>query len=131
MPGPPYFKPDNRAWIKVAWTTPQTTQVLEFLLDSGANRSAVQLPNALGLTLRSIVRAGTASAASQQMMLMGGGTMEFDVTDSQTGTATTVRYTGDVLVTSVDVVGTEVLAALRLQFWMNYSATPSRPELTT
>jgi len=124
MAGPPYFGPDGRPSAEIDWTATQRPMCAKnFLLDTGATRSCVDVDTAIGLTLMGAVSMQQ-PAGVVQVLLMGGGTIGLEVTDSSTGSSVNVQYTGEVLLTKVNLVGQEVFQALRLNLTLDYGKNP-------
>jgi hypothetical protein len=126
MPGQPYLGADNRPRTQVDWTASagSSPKTLEFLIDTGATRSCIDLANATSMRLVGAVATRGFSATLNQSLIFGGGQMEFDIEDRASGATISVKHTGDVLLTSQRLMGADVFSGQGLTLIMDYSATP-------
>jgi hypothetical protein len=117
---------DSRPRIQVNWTPSagSSSRAIEFLIDTGATRSCIDLSDAIGMRLVGAVAVRGVSAAPSQFLVFGGGQMEFDAEDRATKVPVPVKHTGDVLVTSQHLIGQDVFSCHRLAMNMDYSAAP-------
>ena len=130
MSGPPFFGSDGRPRIRALWSGPRgvINRDKEFLLDSGANRSGVSIYDAVSLTLEGVVNVGTATSKAL-LFEYSGGTIEFDVKDSSTGSTTSVQYSGWFLAPLQDIIGLDILRHLGVNLSVNYTVSPPSIEL--
>jgi hypothetical protein len=126
MPGQPYLGSDNRPRTQMDWTASAGSppKTLEFLIDTGATRSCIDLPNATGMRLVGAVATQGVSTTLNQFLIFGGGQMEFDVEDNSSGNTVSVKHTGNVLLTSQRLMGQDVFSSQGLGLIMDYSTAP-------
>jgi hypothetical protein len=131
MPGRPYVGHDNRPYTPVVWTpgAGSPSKTLDFLIDTGATRSGIDATNAIGLRLVALVTTTGYSGTSSQVLLFGGGQMQFEVEDSK-GTEVVIIHHGDVLMIGQCLIGQEVIRAHSLRLNVDYSADPPEVRLT-
>jgi hypothetical protein len=108
-------------WEGSAESSPTT---LEFLIDTGATRSCIDMNNARGMQLVAMVGVQGVSATPSQLLLLGGGQMEFDVEDQSSGATETIKHVGDVLLTSQRLIGQDVFSTQSLGLIMDFSVAP-------
>ena len=131
MSGQPYLGPDNRPRIQVDWTasTGSPPKRIQFVIDTGSTRTCIDLSNAIGMRLVGAVAVQGVSAARTQFLVFGGGQMDFDVENRATGAPTSLKHTGDVLVTSQHIIGQDVFSCHGLGLNMDYTSAPPRVRL--
>lgn len=130
MAGRPWIAADGRPRIRVDWHTPsRQPQSLEFLIDSGATRSCVDLASVqqAGLTFVGGMNL-IGSTGSATSYLLDGGEMEFEVVDSS-GASTMLRHGGSVLLAGQRIVGVDVITEHNLRFIFDYGRSPVEARL--
>lgn len=121
-----YFGNDQRPHVQADWTVPpsQASTPVDFIIDSGATRTAIDRPTSIGTTVKGYVAVSVASGASQQAVLLTGGRIELEVIDNITRQTVTVSHTGDVLLQAVNVLGVDAIHGTRIRLVMDMSVAP-------
>ena len=128
MASPPYVAADGRGHVEVDWQAGDRPLVpLDFIIDTGATRSAVDQAASIGLTVKAYISVSQASGGSADIQLLSGGSMSIQVIDSSTKEAHLLTYAGDVLRLGVNVIGIEVVKALGIRLMFDPGTTP--PEI--
>jgi hypothetical protein len=129
--GPPYWsQTDQRPKTQDDWTTPLAgTTVHQFTLDSGANRSSIELgiTQGRGLRFEGMVNVGTVGNPVNAVEVSGG-TLDFDAEDS-TGSLVQQRYTGPFLILNQNLLGNDVII-LQLRLSLNVDGSQIPPLVT-
>ncbi|MBT1093549.1 hypothetical protein [Streptomyces sp. Tu102] len=117
---------DSHLRLQVGWEVPAggSSQELDFLIDTGAARSCIDLDNASGMNLVAIVGVHGISAIPRQVLLLSGGQMVFPVEDSSTRATQTIKHSGAVLLASQRLIGHDVLSTQSLRLNMDFAASP-------
>ncbi len=123
---PSNFDYDNRMRLQIGWAVPTGAPCteLEFLIDTGVERSCIDIDNARGMNLAAIVGVEGISATPRQLLLLGGGQMVFAVEDSSSGAVQTIKHDGDVVLASQRLIGQDVFTAQSLTLNMDFSGSP-------
>lgn len=128
MASAPYVAADGRGHVEVDWQAGQRSLVpLDFIIDTGATRSAVDQAASIGLTVKAYISVSQASGSSAGVQLLSGGSMNIQAVDSSTKQTRLLTYTGDVLQLGVNVIGSEVFKALSIRLVFDPGPTP--PEI--
>lgn len=125
---------EGRPKIAVDWTTPDgsLTQDVEFVVDSGAERSTVReyldaqkkvpLAAKRGLQFRGLVNVKTAGAPAIAVEVEGG-LLEFEVLDAA-GFIVRERFSGPVLILSGNLIANDAMASCGLVFSVDHRTQP-------
>jgi hypothetical protein len=125
MASSPYVAADGRGHVEVDWQAGHRQPVpLDFIIDTGATRSAVDQAASIGLTVKAYISVSQASGGSAGVQLLSGGSMSIQVTDSSTKQARLATYAGDVLQLGVNVIGSEVFKALSIRLVFDPGPVP-------
>jgi hypothetical protein len=76
------------------------------------------------LTVKGYIAVSSAVGTIPNAMLLSGGTITIDVTDSVSGQLTSVSHQGDVLLQAVNVLGMDLMTAKHLRMAMNLGLIP-------